>query len=425
MTSSRHVLKNGLPVHLVPFDGTDAATVFVLFKVGSRYEEAETNGAAHFIEHLMFKGTKRRPKTLDISRALDSVGADYNAFTSKGWTGYHVKADAAHLDLAVDLLHDMLFRSKFDEAEMDRERGVIVEEINMYRDNPMMRVEELLEQEMFRGSPLGRDIGGTEATMRSMTRESVLAFRDAHYRPDRAVVALAGKVDKTALKLLERTFGKVPRAKRPVPAFAPAPPVVPAKAPRLIVEDKDTKQIQVAMGFPGYPIGDKRVPAARLLSVILGGTMSSRLFISVRERRGLCYFIRSSHQPMEDAGIFQVHAGLEAKRLKLAVSTILGELKKVRERGVTERELKEAKENVRGRLRLALEDSSDRAEWYATQELFQEAVESPDEQLAKLAKVTRAQVKAAARELLDMTRLTVAAIGPFKDEKEFAKKAGL
>lgn len=425
MTSSRHVLKNGLPVHLIPFEGTDAATAFVLFKVGSRYEEAETNGAAHFIEHLMFKGTKRRPKTLDISRALDSVGADYNAFTSKSWTGYHVKADAAHLDLAVDLLHDMLFHSKFDKGEMDRERGVIVEEINMYRDNPMMRVEELLEQEMFAGSPLGRDIGGTEQTMRSMTREAVLAFRDAHYVPERAVVAVAGKVDRTVLPLLERTFGRARRARKPAAPFVPAVLPTPSKAPRLIVENKDTKQIQVAMGFPGYPIGDDRVPAAHLLSVILGGTMSSRLFISVRERKGLCYFIRSSHQPMEDTGVFQVHSGLEAKRLKVAVATILRELKKARMGGVTARELKEAKENVRGRLRLALEDSSDRAEWFATQELFHKKVRAPEEYLKKLDRVTGAQVKAAARELLDLSRLTVAAIGPFKDEKDFAKKSGL
>lgn len=295
----------------------------------------------------------------------------------------------------------------------------------MYRDNPMMRVEELLEGKMFDGSPLGWDIGGSERTVRSMTREAVLAFRDAYYTSERAVVVIAGKVDKKALPLLKKTFGTSRRAKEGPAPFLPAAIPAPGKAPRLIVENKDTKQIQVAFGFPGYPIGDKRVPAAHLLAVILGGTMSSRLFISVRERKGLCYFIRASHQPMEDTGVFQVHSGLEAARLKVAVATILSELKKARTIGVTSRELKEAKENVRGRLRLALEDSSDRADWYATQELFHPKVKSPDEYLALLDKVTPAQVKAAAKELLDLSRLTVAAIGPFKREKEFAAKAGL
>ena len=424
MKHTRHTLKNGMRAHLIPFEGTDAATVFVLFKVGSRYEHAAINGAAHYLEHLMFKGTKRRPNTLDISRALDAVGADYNAFTSKSWTGYHVKADAAHLDLAVDLLHDMLFHSKFDKAEMDRERGVIVEEINMYRDNPMMRVEELLEQEMFAGSPLGWDIGGTEKTMRTMTREAVLAFRDAYYVPERGVVVIAGKVDKGILPLLERTFGKVARAKKEPSPHLPAAIPSSSQKIRLNVENKKTKQIQVALGFPGYPIGDPHAPAAHLLSVILGGTMSSRLFISVRERKGLCYFIRASHQPMEDTGVFQVHSGLEAARLKVAVKTILAELSKAR-KGVTARELAEAKENVRGRLRLNLEDSSERADWFATQELFYPKVKSPEEYLAVLSKVTAAQVKAVAKELLDPSKLTVAAIGPFKDEKEFKKRAGL
>lgn len=425
MTSKRIVLPNGFRVHLVPFAGTDAATVYVLFKVGSRYEYQEINGAAHYIEHLMFKGTKRRPSTTDISKALDGIGAEYNAFTSKNWTGYYIKAEASHVPLAVDMLHDMTFNSVFDKKEMDRERGVIIEEINMYRDNPMMRIEELLEERMFEG-PLGWNIGGTEHTMRTMTRANVLAFRDAYYTPDRAVIVVAGKVSEKLLATIKKTFGSVSKRKGEDPtAFLPAQLRDTDQPMRLTVEQKDTKQIQLALGFPSYAIGDKRNYAVALLANILGGTMSSRLFIQVRERKGLCYFIRSSNGPMEDIGVFTIQSGLESARLPLAITTIKKELALMAKKGVTPRELKEAKENMRGRLMLAMEDSSDRADWFATQELFHGSVKTPTEHLAALAKVTPKQVLAVAKDILQWNKVTVAAIGPFENEAAFKKAAGL
>jgi predicted Zn-dependent peptidase len=425
MTSHRYVLPNGFRVHLVPFAGTEAATVYVLFKVGSRYEYEEINGAAHYIEHLMFKGTKRRPSTTDISKALDGIGAEYNAFTSKSWTGYYIKAEASHLPLAVDMLHDMTFNSVYDKKEMDRERGVIVEEINMYRDNPMMRIEELLEERMFEG-PLGWNIGGTEHTMRTMPREKVLAFRDTYYTPDRAVIVVAGKVTKTLLNDIKKTFGSVKPRKGDAPNEYLASRLRDKDLDlRLTVEQKDTKQIQIAMGFPSYAIGDKRNYAVALLANILGGTMSSRLFIQVRERKGLCYFIRSSNGPMEDVGVFTVQSGLEAARLPLAIKTIKQEITLMAKKGVTAKELKEAKENIRGRLMLSMEDSSDRADWFASQELFQDSVKTPAEHLTAMAKVTPAQVKAVAKDILNLKRMTLAAIGPFANESEFRKKAGL
>jgi predicted Zn-dependent peptidase len=289
----------------------------------------------------------------------------------------------------------------------------------------MMRVDELLEERMFEGSPLGWNIGGTEKTMRTMTRDAVLAFRNAYYTPDRAVIAVAGKIDKKILPLLERTFGKVAKGKKEAAPYLPAAIPAPSKKLRCIVEKKATKQIQVAMGFPSFPIGDERNPAVHLLATILGGTMSSRLFIQVRERKSLCYFIRASNTPLEDTGTFVIQSGLEAARVPLALRTIKAEVAKIKSSGVTARELAEAKENIRGRLLLALEDSSDRADWFATQELFMPKVKSPEQYLRAVSKVTAAQVKAAAKQILDLSRLTVAAIGPFKDEKDFLKKAGL
>ena len=186
------LLKNGMRVHLVPVDGTQAVTVLVLCKVGSRYETQPLNGASHFIEHLLFKGTKRRPTTLDISRSLDSVGAQFNAYTDKHRTGYYIKIDAKHTELAVDILHDMIFHSKFDAKELDRERKVVMEEINMYEDNPMRHVEDLLEGIVFEGNTLGWEIAGTHKTMTEMKREDIIAYRDAHYLPSRMVVTVAG-----------------------------------------------------------------------------------------------------------------------------------------------------------------------------------------------------------------------------------------
>lgn len=418
------LLSNGMRAHLLPFSGTEAVTVLVLVKVGSRYEEPEINGASHYIEHLMFKGTKRRPTTLDISRGLDAVGAEYNAFTGKDYTGYYITMEAGKLPLAVDMLHDMIFHSKYDKTEMDRERGVIIEEINMYHDNPMMHVEELIEQTMFEGSTLGWDIAGSPETMRSMTRDAVIAFRDAYYAPERMVIGVAGKVSKDTRALLEKTFGKV-KPKPMAKEFAPFVPLKPSKTTRCRVQYKDVEQLQVALGFPSFGVQDKRNSAVSLLASILGGTMSSRLFISVRERKGLCYFVRAENGTYDDTGAFLIRSGLDKSRLPEAMKTILAEVEKIKKTGVTPRELKEAKDNFRGRILLRLEESSNRADWYARQELILGKALTPEERMKEIDAVKAADVKKVANEILDLSKMTAAAIGPFKDGKAFLKAAGL
>jgi predicted Zn-dependent peptidase len=418
------VLPNGLRVHVLPFSGTEAATALVLVKVGSRDERLEINGASHYIEHLMFKGTKRRPTTLDISRALDAVGAEYNAFTGKEYTGYYVTIDAKKLPLALDMLHDMIFHSKYDPKEMDRERGVIIEEINMYEDNPTMHVEDLLEETLFRGSTLGWNIAGSPKTMRNMTRDQVIAYRDAHYVPSRMVVAIAGKVDKKTLAIVEKTFGSV-KAKPDPTSHAPYAPLASSLATRCSVQNKPVEQLQVALGFPSFGVADPRNAALSLLASILGGTMSSRLFISVRERKGLCYFVRAENGPYDDVGNFMIRSGLDKSRLPEAMKTILGEVEKIKRSGVTPRELKEAKDNFRGRILLRLEESSNRADWYARQELLLGKAKTPEERMKEMDAVTAAEVKKVAREVLDLSKMAVAAIGPFKDGEAFLRAAGL
>lgn len=404
-------------VHLVPVAGTQAVTVLVLTKVGSRYETPALNGASHFIEHLMFKGTKRRPTTLDISRTLDSVGAQFNAYTNKHVTGYYIKIDAKHTNLAVDMLHDMLFHSKFDPREMDRERGVIIEEINMYQDTPMRHVEDLLEAIVFDGNTLGWEIAGTHKTMKEMKREEILAFRDSHYVPSRMVVSVAGNIPKDIRVILEKTFGSVKADKKEHPSFEPF--VFGAGKKRVQVQYKKTEQIHLMFGFPSFGIGDKRNEALTILSTILGGTMSSRLFISVRERKGLAYMIRSGNTPYDDAGVFAIQAGLDKSRVPLAYKTIMQEVRKVKKEGVTAKEVKEAIDHIRGGLLLSMENSSNQAEWFGDEELFLSKVETPEQFMKKLEKVTAAEVKAIANEVLKDKNMRMAVIGPYKNEKEF------
>ena len=404
-------------VHLVPVEGTQAVTVLVLTKVGSRYETPKLNGASHFIEHLLFKGTKRRPTTLDISRALDSVGAQYNAYTGKNLTGYYIKIDAKKTDLAVDMLHDMLFHSKFDEKEINRERGVVIEEINMYEDNPMRHVDDLLEGIVFEGNTLGWEIAGTHKTMKEMKRSDIIHYRDEHYVPSRMVVTVAGNVPKNIRSILEKTFGSVKATTKDNPTFVPFST---PKAKRLVnVQFKKTEQIHLMFGFPSFGIKDDRQEALAILSTILGGTMSSRLFISVRERKGLAYMVRTNISSYEEIGVFTVQAGLDKSRVSIAHKTIMQELRKIKKGGVTAKELKEAVDHIRGGLMLQMENSSAQAEWYGNDELFLEHVRTPKSYIDKLVRVTLSDVKAVAREVLDEKKMKMAVIGPYKNEKEF------
>lgn len=412
-------LKNGTRIHLVPFAGTQAATLLVLFKIGSRNEPLKVWGGSHFIEHLMFKGTKRRPKTVNITKELDRYGAEFNAYTSKDHTGYWVKIDAQHLPVAIDLLHDMLFNSKFEDVEMKREKKVIIEEIKMYEENPIMHLEDLLEEAMFEGHPLGRNIAGTAKSMIAMKRADVLAYRDAYYVPENMVVVIAGNVPTKTKELLEKSFGKV--GKKPLVATDSVFPETGEFAvPRMRVQHKKLEQVQLSFGFPTPGRGHADETALYLLSTILGGTMSSRLFIEVREKRGLCYSVRSSFDTYADVGAFSIRSGLDASRVKVATKVIIDEVKKIAKKGVTAAELTMAKDHLRGALTLRMEDSSNQAEFVARQELFSDKVKSLNERLAEVDKVTKAQVDRVAREVLNLRKVSCAAIGPYANPKAFA-----
>lgn len=417
-------LKNGMAAIVVPQKGATSMTVMVFTRVGSRYESKDINGASHFIEHLMFKGTKRRPDTQMISKELDRYGAEYNAFTSKDLTAYYVKMDASKTKLAVDILHDMIFHSKYDPKEIDRERNVIIEEINMYEDNPRMHIDDMLEEVLFPDSTLGWNIAGPREVIRTVPREKLVKYRDSYYVPSRMAVVVSGKIIPGIWPLLESTFGKVK-----APAKASDKTFVPFTAPKKLAESlafqkKATEQVQLGLAFHALPLGHKDLAAASLLATILGGSMSSRLFIQVRERRGLCYSVYASHQPLEDTGIFNIMSGLDKSRMKEAIKVIMQEVKKISSENVSSEELRRAKDHVRGKLMLAFEDSSTQADWYGKQWVFSKKLETPSERLRKIDAVTAADIKRVAKQIFRKEHMASAIIGPFENKAAVEKLFG-
>ena len=389
----------------------------VLLPVGSRYETPEINGVSHFIEHLLFKGTKNRPTSLDISKELDSVGAEYNAFTAKDHTGYYVKITADKMELAFDVLADMIFNSLFDPKEIDKERGVIIEEINMYQDNPLIYLGAMFEQTIYGDKPLGRLISGPKKVIQKVSRGQILQYKEKFYQPANMVLVVAGGFNgPKARKLAQAYFGN--RAeKKPRVNFAKLK--ISQTKPKVNLLFKDTQQVQIGLGFPAYSLTDERIYALYLLAVILGGNMSSRLFTVVREQHGLAYYIKTDVSAYQDTGSIVVQAGLDKQRLTQAIGLILAELNKVRAAGVSYKELKSAKEFLKGKLVLELEDSEEVADWYGKQLLLLDKIYTPQERLKKIFKVSQADIKKVAAEIFRQQRINFALIGPFKDKNKF------
>lgn len=419
----KEILGNKTRLITVPISGTAAMTILVMYPVGSRYEPAELNGASHFIEHLMFKGTTLRPRPIDISRALDSLGAEYNAFTGKDCTGYYIKASGEKLAGAAELLYDMLHNSLFALEELEREKSVVIEEINMYKDNPSAMVEEYFEELMFpRLHPLGKYVGGTESVIRKMTREKVIAYRDRFYVPQNAVVVIAGNIQKRALKEVKKMFAASPAKKFQKTGYkiCSIPRGRPAKE-RLVIKWKETDQAHLALGFPGLKLGDKNNPALTILNTVAGGFMSSRLFDVVREQKGLAYMIHSGVSPYQDVGTFVVQAGLNKARVGEAIKTIKDELARFAFELISNDELTRAKDYVIGKTILQTEESSFWAGWYGRQEVLLEKRESPEEKIKKLKAVTAADMRCLAARLFDFFSMRIVLVGPYKERAPFLK----
>ena len=418
-------LKNGITLISVPLQGTRAATVLAMFPVGSRYETRHLSGAAHFVEHMLFKGTLKRPEAVDISRALEAAGADYNAFTNKDYTGYYVKIAGDKQEIAYYLLSDMLYHSVLAPEEVEKEKGAIVEELRMYKDNPTMAVSLLADELDFGDCPLGWDIGGTESTVRGLSREDLFWYYQTHYSPKNMVLVISGDVKPSQIKKLIAAFaGK--RAPRGSNSFVfykqhfekfiwPEKPL--ALNRRVMAVEKKVDQTQAVLSFRGLPNNHSDRFAASIMLNILGVGMSSRLFIEVREKRGLAYMIKAGSSSYRDVGVSYIQAGLDPARFGEALQVIKGEVLRLAAEPVTKQELADAKTSLSGRLALSLEDSSAQAEWYAKQVMFGKKIETPDDIIRSFNKVTVKQVQQTAERLLRWDEVRLAAISPLAQEQ--------
>lgn len=417
MNYTRKILPNGLRVLLIPMPAMESATVLVMAAAGSRYETVQNSGISHFLEHMAFKGTERRPNAMAISSLIDGMGGEFNAFTGKETTGYYIKSAKSRIDTSLDLLSDMLMNSKFDPAEIEKEKGVIQEEINLYEDMPARKLGDIYEQLLYGDTPMGWDIAGNKEVIKAITRDHFVKYMGELYSASNLTVVIAGGIEaEETFAMVEKYFGDMRQFK----TIAYDTVSDAQDKPAVLIKQKQTEQIHIALGVRTVSIkSDKRYPLS-LLSAILGGGMSSRLFHEVREKRGLAYYVRSSSDEYADVGSFVSTAGIDPKRVTEAVEVMVQEYAKVAQgqMALADEELSKAKEYLKGHLVLDLEDSRSVAGFYAHQELLEELIENPDDVINQIDKVTKEDVEAVGKEFFKEQTLNLALIGNFEDKQK-------
>ncbi len=393
-----------------------SVSCFVMLAAGSRYETAESNGIAHFAEHMFFKGTEKRPTARDISAEIDAIGGEFNAFTGKEITGYYVRCAGESRDIALDVLVDMLRHSRFDAEEIDREKGVIIEEMNMYFDTPRDYISGVYDDLVWGDHPLGWDILGRKETIHAATRETFISYLDRWYTADRMVVGVAGAIGEGLLERLAELLGDVPAGERGSPE-----PLNGTPSGRARLFTKQSDQAHLCLGVRTHEVDHPDRYVVDVLRVVLGGGMSSRLFTEVRERRGLAYYVLAMIQGYRDTGSLFAQAGVDVKRVDEAIETIVGEFRKIAEEPVPADELGKAKAYAKGRFVLSLESPQGVNMFGLRREVLEDAHPDPTEVLAGVDAVTAEDVQRVAQELITDEGLRLAVIGPFDDAERFEK----
>ncbi len=401
-------LVNGVRVLLVPMTGVESVTTMILVKTGSRNETEEQAGISHVLEHMVFKGTKKYPSPMAIAEAVDGIGAEQNAFTSKEYTGYYITSAAQHLPLALDIQSEMLTVPLLPQDDLTREREVIVEEINMYEDQPMAKAGEEFENLMYGGSSLGREIIGTKETVRATTSDHLRSYLNNWYYGGNVLVVVAGKItDKGEVtKLIEEKLGVMKQGGIMDYTSAGGYGKVEAKLCK-----KKTEQAHFYMGVPALSMHDPRRYALQLAQVVLGGGMSSRLFNEIREKRGLAYYIKADMDMTYDTGYLAVRAGVKLSQLAEALKVVKEEMLKLGST-ITEAELNKAKEYLLGRMPLSLEESMGVAQFFGMRALIKDEIVQPDEVVKRIRNVTMSEVKAICEELINEKEMSSVVVGP-------------
>lgn len=423
MDYSLDTLTNGLRVITSELPNSESATLTVWVAVGSRFEDLKVNGLSHFLEHMVFKGSKKRPSAKEISEAIDSFGGEFNASTSKEWTNFYIKARVGKIETAFDVLSDMVLNPVLDPKEIEKEKGVICEEISMYEDTPMAKIDDIFENLMFTGSPMGRDIAGTKESVRGIVKNDFVSYRKSHYVTDNMLLTVSGGIKREeVLSLAQKYFKDVTnKPKLDYVAFAGK-----QNKPQLLLRSKKNEQAHLILGFRGNKRGHEKKYEEAILDTILGGGMSSRLFIEVRERRGLAYAVKTSAEHYRETGYFATYAGVDLKRIDEAIKVILDQMYGLanREYKISSREFTKAKEYIKGHMALSLEDTRAINGFFGLQQLLLDKIETPKEMIDKIEKVKLENVCDYAAEIFKPGTLNLAIIGPYNDPERFKKLLG-
>jgi len=415
MNYKKTTLKNGLRILTIPVVGTQTATVMVMVGVGGRYETEKQAGLSHFIEHMLFKGTTKRPTAQSISEELDGIGGEFNAFTAADKTAYYAKVDSNHINKALDVITDIFLNSKLEQVEIDRERGPILQELSMYEDEPRRIVGVEFEKMLYPNQPLGRELVGYKHTINAFTRKDFVAYMKKYYNSSETVVCVAGKFDeKKIIKQIQDNFSVMNVGKKVT--FKKV--IEKQLKPAVHIKFKKTDQTHLIVGTRAYHQNHKDRYVLALLSIILGGNMSSRMFIEIRERRGLAYFVHTSVDTYQDCGYIGTQAGVEHANLEKTVETILGEYRKIATEKVDIKELQKAKDYVKGRAVMGFEASDDVAMFFIDQEMHKEKIMTPKEVFARIDEVTVDDILRVSRDIFKNNKLNLAIVGPHKNNKK-------
>lgn len=428
----KKIFPNKLRLLLVPLKNTSTVTVLILVKAGSKYEIKRINGISHFLEHLFFKGTKKRPTKLDIGKEFDQIGGEYNAFTSQEYTGFYAKVSAAHSKIALDVLSDMLLNSKFASEDIDNERNVIIEEINMYQDMPMEYVDILWHKLLYGDQPAGWDIAGTKESVGKISRNDILNFFRKYYTAGNIVVCVSGNLEAAEKIMAKEKNGSYINLVQAISDYfcydknfsgenRKKKVKILQDKPEMLLNYKKTDQTHLRLGARGYDMFHKDRFAIKLLSIILGGGMSSRLFIEIRENRGLAYYVYTRAESDSDSGYLVTGAGLDNNKVLSAIEVILAEYRKIKLEGVSAEEFKKAKDYLKGKMSLNLESSDEWANFTASQELLRKEVLSLNDIFVNIDKVELDDIQRVANDIFMNNKLNMAIIGPFKDKSKFEK----
>jgi len=411
------LFKNKLRLILVPQKDTQSLTVLVLVGTGSKYEKREESGISHFLEHMYFKGTKKRPTPQEIAEVLDRVGGIYNAFTSQEYTGYFAKVSFEKLNLALDWISDILLNSILPEEEIEKEKGVIEQEINMISDNPMSLVENLWLRVLYGDQPAGWPITGSKEKIKKITREKLLEYMKTQYVSSNIVLAIAGNFKvREAKEKVKNYFQKVRTGR----GRKRAKVIERQTSPQLIFKKKKTDQVHLILGFRGVKLSDKRRYVQNVLATILGGMMSSRLFQKIREEIGIAYYIKTESHSDLDSGFLATSAGLKIDSLEKGILEILKEHKNV-SKNVDLEELRKAKENLKGKISLLLEGSEARAIFFGSQELLENKILTPKEIFREIDRISLSQIRNFANSVFKGKNLNLALVAPSLQKKKIEK----